>query len=92
MHTVRKRETQVGSRELLDVWSADIRSLGDLLDAQDLDGAEACAVARSHVLVERVYGVRTGELAELFVHVVRARAGVVAHPDTEVLDSERGLL
>lgn len=88
---MRKRETQVGSRELLDVWSADIISLGDLLDAQDLDGAEACAVARGHVLVERVNGVGAAELAELFVHVVCAGAGVVAHPDTEVLDSERGL-
>ena len=56
-----------------------------------MDGPEAGAVARSHVLVERLDGVRTAELTELLVHVVGTRAGDVAEPDTEVLDLQ-GLL
>ena len=47
---------------------------------------------RSHILVEALHGSNTRELAELLVHVVRARARVVAQPDTEVLDLERALL
>ena len=54
-----------------------------------MDGPEAGAVARSHVLVERLDGVRTAELTELLVHVVRAGARVVTNPDTEVLHLER---
>jgi hypothetical protein len=57
-----------------------------------VDRPEAGTVARSHVLVERVHGVRARELAVLLVHVVRARARVVANPDAEVLHLERLLL
>ena len=56
-----------------------------------VNGPEASAVAGSHVLVERLDGIRTAELTELLVHVVGSGAGVVAEPDTEVLDLQ-GLL
>ena len=39
-----------------------------------------------HVLVQRRDGICAGHLAVLLVHVVGAGAGVVADPDTEVLD------
>ena len=55
----------------------------------DVDRPEACTVAGSHVLVERLDSVGAGELTELLVHVVGSRAGVVSEPDTEVLDLER---
>ena len=58
----------------------------------DMDGPEAGAVAGGHVLVEGLDGGGAGELAELLVHVVRARARVVAQPDAKVLDLERLLL
>ena len=51
-----------------------------------VDRPETCTVAGSHVLVERLDGVGTGELTELLVHVVRAGTRVVTEPDTEVLD------
>ena len=57
----------------------------------NLDGPEAGTVAGGHVLVERLDGGSARELTELLVHVVRARARVVADPDTEVLDLQ-GLL
>ena len=57
-----------------------------------MDGAETGTVTGSHVLVERLDGVRTAELTELLVHVVRARTRVVAEPDAEVLHLKRLLL
>ena len=57
-----------------------------------MDRAEAGAVAGSHVLVERLDGVRTAELTELLVHVVGSRTRVVAQPNAEVLDLQRLLL
>ena len=57
-----------------------------------MDRAEAGAVAGSHVLVERLDGVRTAELTELLVHVVGSRTRVVAKPNAEVLDLQRLLL
>ena len=57
-----------------------------------MDRPEPSTVTGSHVLVERLDGIHTGELTELFVHVVCARAGVVAEPDTEVLHLQRLLL
>lgn len=57
-----------------------------------MDGPEAGTVAGSHVLVEALDSVNTGELTELLVHVVGARARVVSEPDTEVLDLGRLLL
>ena len=56
-----------------------------------VNGPEASAVAGSHVLVESLNGVGSGRLSVLLVHVVGAGAGVVADPDTEVLDLQ-GLL
>jgi hypothetical protein len=57
-----------------------------------VDGAEAGTVASSHVLVESLNGLGPAHLTELLVHVVGAGAGVVAEPDTEVLDLEGALL
>lgn len=53
---------------------------------------ETSTVSRSHVLVQRLDGIRTRELAELLVHVVRARTGIVAQPDAKVFDFQRFLL
>lgn len=57
-----------------------------------MDGAEAGTVAGSHVLVESLNSLGAAHLTELLVHVVGAGAGVVAEPDTEVLDLGRALL
>ena len=57
-----------------------------------MDRPETSTVAGSHVLVEGLDGIRTSELTELLVHVVGAGAGVIAEPDTEVLDLQRLLL
>ena len=56
-----------------------------------MDGPEAGTVAGSHVLVEGLDGISTGELTELLVHVVGAGARVVTEPNAEVLDLQ-GLL
>ena len=56
-----------------------------------MDRPEAGTVARGHVGVEGLNGSSAGQLAVLLVHVVGAGAGVVADPDTEVLDLQ-GLL
>ena len=57
-----------------------------------VNGPEASTVAGSHVLIESLDGIRTAELTELLVHVVRARTRVVAEPDAEVLHLKRLLL
>ena len=54
-----------------------------------VDRPETGTVPCSHILVEGLDGIGTGELTELLVHVVRAGARVVAEPDTKVLDLER---
>ena len=56
-----------------------------------MDRPEAGTVAGSHVLVQSLDGIGAGHLAVLLVHVVGAGSGVVADPDTEVLDLQ-GLL
>ena len=56
-----------------------------------MDGPETSTVAGSHVGVERLDSICSGQLTVLLVHVVRAGTGVVAQPDTEVLDLQ-GLL
>ena len=56
-----------------------------------MDRAEASTVPGSHVLVQRLDGIRPRELAELLVHVVRARTRIVTQPDAKVLDLERFL-
>lgn len=57
-----------------------------------VDRPETGTVAGSHVLVESVDGIGSRHLTVLLVHVVGARARVVADPDTEVLDLLRALL
>jgi len=64
----------------------------DLRRLEDLDGAEARAVPRRHVLVHLRDGAREGHVTELLVQVVRERARVVADPDAEVLDGRCVLL
>lgn len=59
---------------------------------QYVNGPEAGTVAGGHVGVESLDGRGSGKLTVLLVHVVRARAGVVADPDTEVLDLQGVLL
>lgn len=56
-----------------------------------MDRPEAGTVPRSHVLVEGLDGIGTAEITELLVHVVGSGPGVVAEPDSEVLDLQ-GLL
>lgn len=51
-----------------------------------MDGPEAGTVPGGHVLVESLDSVGAGHLTVLLVHVVGAGPGVVADPDTEVLD------
>ena len=68
------------------------KTRGDITKANTyVDRPETRAVAGSHVLVERLDGIRTAELTELLVHVVGAGARVVTEPDAEVLDLQ-GLL
>lgn len=57
-----------------------------------VDGAESGTVTGSHVLVERVDSIGSRHFSELLVHVVSSGAGIVADPDTEVLDLEWSLL
>jgi hypothetical protein len=52
----------------------------------NVDGTETGTVTRSHVLVQSLNGIGSGELTELLVHVVGAGARVVTDPDGEVLD------
>lgn len=57
-----------------------------------MDRPEAGTVAGSHVGVERIDGICSGQLTVLLVHVVCTGARVVADPDTEVLDLDGVLL
>ena len=83
--TVRQGELEVGDQKLLDVGAANL-SVGDLSNTDDLDGARAGTVARSHVRVASLNCSNAGQLTVLLVHVVGAGARVVADPDTKVLD------
>jgi len=84
-------ELEVGDEELLNIWAADILGLLDLLDTDDVNRPEASAVPGSHILVQALDSINAREFTELLVHVVCSRAGVVAKPDTKVLDLQ-GLL
>jgi len=88
---MREGEFELRCKELLDVGSANVGSLFKLDDTENVDGPEAGTMPRSHVLVHGLDSRCTRELTELLVHVVGARARVVADPDTEVLDFQ-GLL
>jgi hypothetical protein len=57
-----------------------------------VDLPETRSVTGGHVLVHGLNGVGARHVAVLLVHVVGARTGVVADPDTEVLDLKRVLL
>ena len=100
-----ERELEVLGDELFDVWAADVVTLLDLDDLEDLwiamisDGRsfggniksyvnrpEPSTMPRRHILVHGLHSIAARHLAVLLVHVVCAGAGVVANPDTEVLD------
>ena len=69
------------------------RTRGDITKANTyVDRPETRTVAGSHILVQRLDSVRTAELPELLVHVVRSGTRVVTEPDAEVLDLQRLLL
>ena len=52
-----------------------------------MNGTETSTVASSHVGVEGLHGIGSRQVSVLLIHVVSAGAGVVAQPDTEVLDT-----
>lgn len=54
----------------------------------DLNRTESGTVTRGHVLVTSLGGVNSGQLSELFVHVVSTRTRVESKPDAKVLDLE----
>jgi hypothetical protein len=83
---VRQGELEVLGDELLDVGALDVVVLLELDNTENVNGPEAGTVAGSHVGVEGLDGIGSGHLTVLAVHVVSARARVVADPDTEVLD------
>ena len=53
---------------------------------------EPSAMSCGHILVQRLDSLGTAHLSVLLVHIVGAGAGVVADPDTEVLDFEGAFL
>jgi len=57
-----------------------------------MDRPETSAVPGGHILVEGLDGIGARKLAVLFVHVVSSAAGVIADPDSKVLDFLRTLL
>jgi len=91
LHTVREGETESRGKQLFDVGTADVLSLLDLNDPEDVDRAEASTVPGSHILIEALDSVGTRKLSEFLVHVMCTRPGVVTDPDAEVLDLQ-GLL
>jgi len=83
---VGERELQVLGNQLLDVGALDVGGLLDLNNTEDVDGPETSTVAGSHVRVQGLDSIGSGQLSVLLVHVVSARARVVSQPDAEVLD------
>ena len=57
-----------------------------------MDRPETSAMSGGHILVEGLDGIGAGELTVLLVHVVGSTAGVIADPDSKVLDLLRTLL
>lgn len=51
-----------------------------------VDGPETGTVTGSHIRVQGLDSIGSGELTVLLVHVVCTGARVVSQPDTEVLD------
>jgi len=91
MNAMRQRELELGRQELLDVRTSDT-GVSESSHLDDLDAAEASAMAGSHVLIELVDSADTRDIAELFVDVVRASAAVVATQNAKVLHLCRLLL
>lgn len=92
LDTVRKRELEARSEQLLDVLALDVLGLLKLDHLENVDGSETRSVTSSHVLVKGLHSVSAGQLSELLVHVVGSGSRVVTEPDTEVLDLGRTLL
>ena len=57
-----------------------------------MDRPETGAVPGGHILVEGLDGIGARKLTVLLVHVVGSAAGVIADPDSKVLDFLRTLL
>lgn len=57
-----------------------------------MDRPEPGSMPGSHILVESLDGVGTGQFTIFLVHVVGTTARVVTDPDTEVLDLQGSLL
>jgi len=89
---VREREFQTLGDELLKVWAPDICGLLNLDDLEDMDRPETSTVSGGHILIEGLDGIGAGKFTILLVHVVSSAAGVVADPDSKVLDFLRTLL
>lgn len=89
--TVRQRELETRSHELLDVRTLDILTLLNLGDLENVDRGETRTVTSGHVLVQRLGGLGARKRTELLVHVVRTRSRVVSQPHGKVLDLD-GLL
>merc|ERR1719247_2501825 len=91
--TVGEGELDVGVEELLDLRANALllELADDLLDLDDVDGAEAGAVAAGHLLVHLSHSLVLSAGGELLVHVGGAAAGIVADPDA-VLGHLVGLL
>lgn len=87
-----KRELEIFGSKLLDVGPLDVCGLLELDNLQNVNRSEAGTVAGSHVVVKRLDSIGAGELTVLLVHVVGARAGIVANPDPKVLHRGRALL
>lgn len=79
-----QRELELRVDQLLNVGTTNLSS-ADLADLDDVDGAETSTVLGSHILVAGSDGISTGELTVLLVHVMGARARVIANPNTKVL-------
>lgn len=85
-NTVGERELEVLGDELLDVGALDVGGLLNLNDTENVDRPETGTVASSHVRVQGLDGIGSGQLAVLLVHVVGTRSRIVSQPNTEVLD------
>jgi len=86
--SVWQRKLQPGNEQLPDIGTTNVCRL-DLLNADDVDRREACAMARRHVLVTGIDSIDSGQLAILLVHVMCARTRVISNPDAKILDLER---
>jgi len=82
---MRQRELEVLGNKLLHVRSAQVRSLLDLGNLQNVNRPESSPVPRGHIRVQRIDGIGPRSLPILFVHVVRSRSRIVANPNSKVL-------